>query len=529
MKSNTLRNGQLTALLLIVIAGLFVQKDYMNEYPNHIHAWAEQDHYALAIGFINNGFDLFHPETMIYNKQFPSWWKVPSDNTITSADFPIHEYIVALLMRLFGSTSPWVFRLWTLLWGFLGLFFLFKIAVRFTGDWFKSILVTAIALTSPVYAYFMNGFLPSIPALSLGIIGLWFYLRFYDSHRLRHFNLGIAFLTVAMLMRTTFAIELVAILCFEVLRIIRRESTLPDKLPAVLVSAMVFIAYFLWNKHLRNLYGSIFLNQLLPPEDWQDAKELLADTYDKWIFHYFQKFQYVIFLLIVVLAIGVNVYQSVKYKTKTDIPSTKKTLSLWWLPAIESFGCLLFSVAMMQQMPYHDYYILDTFFLPIILFIILIINVLKKLPKGLMPCLVGLVCVVMVINVTKTQVERRDNHDLSHISYVNFKEADRLLDSLGVPRDAKILCLYGFPQNGPFLQMQRKGLTVMWETDNLPDTVADWEFDYVVIEDYQFASHFDERKDLLSRLQKVGRNGKITVCTLSDRPIWTEAWQFFYY
>ena len=58
-------------MLLIVAAALFIEWDYMNEYPSHIHAWAEQDHYALSIGFLNNGFDFFHPETLIYNKQFP--------------------------------------------------------------------------------------------------------------------------------------------------------------------------------------------------------------------------------------------------------------------------------------------------------------------------------------------------------------------------------------------------------------------------------------------------------------------------
>ena len=207
--------GHVFAFVLIIVTGLIIQKGYMNEYPTHIHAWAEQDHYALALGFINNGFDFFHPETMIYNKQFPGWWKEAYDNTITSVDFPIHEYTVALLMKLLGSTSPWVFRFWTLFWGFLGLFFLFKVAYRLTVDWMKSALVTAIALTSPVYTYFLNGFLPSIPALSLGIIGLWFYLKYYENNQRKHFHLSIAFLTLAMLMRTTFAIELIAILCFE--------------------------------------------------------------------------------------------------------------------------------------------------------------------------------------------------------------------------------------------------------------------------------------------------------------------------
>ena len=234
----------------------FLQRNYMDEYPTHIHAWAEQDHYALALGFINNGFDLFHPETMIYNKQFPGWWQEPSATTITSADFPIHEYIVALLMKLFGTTSPWVFRLWTLLWAVIGLLFVYRIAFLVTKKFTKSLFVTFVALCSPVFVYYSNGFLPSIPALSMGIIGLWFYLRYYEDQKRRHFHLGIAFLTIAMLMRTTFAIELIAVLCFELLRVIRKESTLPDKLPSILISAALFLAYFLWNRHLRNLHGN---------------------------------------------------------------------------------------------------------------------------------------------------------------------------------------------------------------------------------------------------------------------------------
>ena len=341
--TNKTLHGRIIALIFIVVAGLFVQKDYMNEYPTHVHAWAEQDHYALALGFINNGFDLFHPETMIYNKQFPGWWKEAYDNTITSVDFPIHEYLVALLMKLFGTTSPWVFRLWTLLWGFIGLFFSYKVAFRISGSLTKSILVVAFAMCSPVYAYFLNGFLPSVPALSLGIIGLWYYLKYYDDDTLKHFNLSIVFLTLAMLIRTTFAIELIAILGFELLRIFRKESTLRDKLPSVFTSAVLFLAYFLWNRHLRNLYGTLFLNELLPPEDWQDAKELIADTYHKWTFQYFQRSQYLLFVVLIILSAWC-VFRSRRQTTENQ---TKQPFSLWWLAAIYTFGCLLFSIAMM--------------------------------------------------------------------------------------------------------------------------------------------------------------------------------------
>lgn len=522
--------GSLVALLLIVATGLFLQRDYMNEFPTHIHAWAEQDHYALTIGFMNNGFDFFHPETMIYNKQFPGWWKEAYDTTITSVDFPIHEYTVALLMKLLGTTSPWVFRLWTLLWAFLGLFFLYKTTNRITGGWMKSALVTAVALTSPVYTYYMNGFLPSIPALSLGIIGFWFYLNYYDSNLRKHFHLSIAFLTLAMLMRTTFAIELIAILCFELLRIFRKETSFLDKLPSVLISAALFVAYFLWNKHLSDLYGTIFLNELLPPEDWQDAKELVADTYTTWRFQYFQRAQYLVFLIIALAAIGVSIYQSVK--NKKEQVSSKKPLSLWWLPLIEIFGCLLFSVAMMQQLPYHDYYLLDTFFLPLILLITLMLNILPTnqdhtFSQGL--CYIfGVACAIMVTGASKSQGERRFIEDKAVIPYLCYQDSDKLLDSLDVPRDARILCLYGYAQNGPFIQMGRKGYTMFEDNEELFLTALTWDYDYIVIENNKFMKYFDTRRELLSRLKKIGGNDKITVCTPTNNWVYQADWQFFY-
>ncbi len=526
IKHRNKAHGQLTAFLLIVIVGLFLQKDYMDEYPCHIHAWAEQDHYALAIGFLNNGFDLFHPETMIYNKQFPGWWKEPSDTTITAADFPIHEYCVALMMKLLGTTSPWVFRVWTLLWGFVGLLFLFKTAFLITRKWLKSLMVCLLALCSPVFAYYSNGFLPSIPALSMGIIGLWHYLKYYVGNARKHFCLSIAFLTIALLMRTTFAIELVAILCFELLRIIRKESTLRDKLTPIFLSAAAFIAYFLWNKHLRNLYGTIFLSQLVPPEDLQDAKELVADTYRKWTFHYFQRIQYLLFGLLVVTA----AWRLFWSRRKTMAKQGKSPISLWWLPAIHFFGCLLFSVAMMQQMPFHDYYLIDTFFLPILLTVTLLLRRIRFRfisTKAVATLTAIVLCVFWARGAKLMQEERRTLEYDGFYSYDRYKDAGLILDSLNIPRDAKILCLYGYAQNGPFIQMGRKGYTVMWDDDGWLETAIDWDYDYIVIENGKFEEHFEDQNELLSRLKRIGGNEKISVCTPTNTWTYQAAWQFF--
>lgn len=499
----------------------------MDEYPKHIHAWAEQDHYALALGFLNNGFDLFHPETMIYNKQFPDWWKTASETTITAVDFPIHEYCAALLMRLFGTTSPWVFRFWTLLWAVIGLSFVFKTAFLITRKFFKSLSVCLLALFSPVFAYYSNGFLPSIPAFTMGVIGLWHYLRFVNEGQRRQFNLSIAFLTLAMLMRTTFAIELVAILCFEILRISRKESSLGDKLPAVLVSGATFLAYFLWNQHLRDAYGTIFLNSLVPPEDLQDAKELIADTYHKWTFHYFQRGQYIFIGILVAVA----VWCAFSNRKQNHENQSHTSLSLWWLAAIYTLGCLMFSIVMMQQMPNHDYYLIDTFFLPILLMVALLLQAVRMRRIAVRASFVGIVavfCFHWFDGAKMMQQERRKTEDAAMLSYAHFKDADLVLDSLDIPRDAKILCLYGYPQNGPFIQMGRKGYTVMTDDDELLEAAFTWDYDYIVIENEQFVKHFDTRREMLSRLLKIGGNDSFAVCTPTNNWTYKATWQFLY-
>lgn len=89
---------EIIGILIVIIAlGFIFQHKYLNEFPSHIHAWAQSDRYALSLGFLDNGLDFFRPQTFVYNHQFPHNWKVPSEKTITAVDFPLHDYIPALL------------------------------------------------------------------------------------------------------------------------------------------------------------------------------------------------------------------------------------------------------------------------------------------------------------------------------------------------------------------------------------------------------------------------------------------------
>ena len=160
---------------------------------------------------------------------------------------------------------------------------------------------------------------------------------------------------------------------------------------------------------------------------------------------------------------------------------------------------------MMRQIRNHDYYFVDTFFLPILFIIILIFNKIPEFKNKFAIIaeylVIAVICVFMIKNVGEMQHQRRFKN-VAVRSYENFKDSDVFLDSLGIPRDAKILCMFGYAQNGPFIQMQRKGFIVMEDKEELVNNSLSWDYDYIVIEN---------NKKIFSQFQKIGDNGRISV------------------
>ena len=521
MKRDT-ANKLATAVAVLVIAlyGLQLHYRYLAEFPAFVHSWSQTDRYAIAIGFLNNGFDLFHPETLILNKQYPHWWKHADSSAITAVDFPIHEYAVATAMRLSGNTSPIVFRLCTLLVALVGMAFLYKLALELTGHWTKALPVALVAMTSPVYAYYAAGFIPGVPALSFAIIALWAYLRYLRGNG-RYFAVAMAMAAVATLIRTSFAILPVAMVCFEVLRAILRRTSLLPKLPAIVLSAAAVGGYMAWNAHLRSLYDTVFLSGLAPAHDIAELKTLLGQAADNWRYSYFSKFQQWLFVAVAVAAVAWAVYKRFrKRKTVWDNGQQPADTSLWILVGGYMVGCTMFAIAMAQQAPDHDYYFIDTLLLPTLLALTLTLKALPK-PNGRIATLVAIIIVgvvgaKMLVDTSKDMKRRRNNDDRAYITAQAFEGSEAWLDSIGVGPEAKIMAMYAYPQNAPFILMNRRGYTMMWYDDDIVSAGMKFPYDYIVIENRRFRNDFPYHSKYLGHLQPLATNGKITLCHYSD-------------
>lgn len=503
-------------LLILVIMGLGLQWKYLNEFPSHIHAWAQSDRYALALGFIRNEFDFFRPETYVLNHQFPGSLEFANKSTITAVDFPIHDYMASLFMNLFGSTAPWCFRLYILTYSLIGLFFLYKTCELLLNDKILSILVVILASTSRVFVYYQAGFLPSVPSLSNAFIAVYFYVNYLKTHSRKSFCWSIFFLTLAGMSRLPFAILLLGIIIFEAFQSMMNRKADLWKWVTFLISILFIGLYFLFNRHLQNKYGSIFLNYALPPRNFHDFRIILKQVITNWVYQYFTKVHYLIFIILTIMTLLTfflrrNVLQKIH----------KQLLVIF---VLFMAGVSVYSILMIQQFPAHDYYFLDTFYLPVILFFVILVSILSvsyKVLRYTTMIILFFACILVIPRAVKSQEKRRltGNWDHTETTIQNFMDSKTFLASAKVPDAAKILVIDAYAPNIPFILMNRTGFAVLTTSRENIDKALKWDFDYIVIQDdFLLSEVVSNYPELIERIERLASNGKITLYRMLPEP-----------
>ncbi|MCC6838484.1 MAG: glycosyltransferase family 39 protein [Bacteroidia bacterium] len=468
-------------------------------FPAFVHSWTQSERYALSLGFLNNGFDLFHPCT--YNLQ--------TIEGITRVDLPINEYIVAIIMKISGSTNPAIFRIYTLTISITGCLFLYLLSLKVNRSEIKSWTIVLIAFLSPIYTYYQAGFLPSIPAISFIFIGYYYYYLFLETGKRKQFYIALFFILLAALIRIPFVIYLVALLAHMIWTFLKSRKIVFHELLFISICFIIFFSYYRYNVHLGRMYGNMFLDELLPARNMEEFNDILKQIKNVLLFQY----QNVAFYLL--LSIGF-VFTSIQFIRKKEITSLHNHFLFHCL--IVSSGAVLYFLAMMRQFFDHDYYFLDSLFVPSIFLLIGISSFipLETLRSKIIWSVLSIIALFFSFISNQTnQQERYKTYewDRVEISRQNFIGSESYLDSLGIDKEAKILVIDAYSTNIPLILMNRKGYTVyQTNRDDAFLPLIKYKWDYVVIQDQFLISDVLHYYPIVQQMiERLDGNGKISI------------------
>jgi hypothetical protein len=420
--------------------------------PQSVHRWRQSDCTSLAMNYYNHGMNFFKPE-------LHSQLSDDRKSGYAVAEFPILYYTAAIFYKIFGPDDA-ILRGLVLLISFLGLWYLFRIFRLFDIGVFYSICFSLLLLLSPVYVYYANNYLTDVPALSLSIIGWFYFFLFVRNKTYKWVLLSATFFTIASLIKVTAAMNVVVILLLfllELTRIIKFSGSqriffkpIKQILPFIVLIGLVISWYFfaIFYNALHNT--TIFSTKTWPY--WSLDKETIDYIIKKILtFWHKQYFTYSILLLFLSFLI-IMLY----FIRKFDKLLVSITLILL-------LGSVCFVALWFYAFGEHDYYIINLLILPVFLVLAVMdyLNrvhapVLKSVPLKI----IFVFFMLYNVNYAKSQLEFRYKGYLNDfIYYKDVAEIKPYLRSIGIKPDDKIISIPDYAPNYSLYLMNQPGWT----------------------------------------------------------------------
>ena len=447
---------------LFVIAFLFavsyvIHKDVITEYPKGVHRWSQSDHYAIALGYAENNLNLLKPQTYLLNPPI-STPEVDTLQGITRVDFPIYHYIVGATMKTTSCPSPFIQRFISLLISLIGLFFLYRLVYQQTRSFWSAFIGVFFVMGLPVYLYYQCNFLPSVPGISLCLIGYYFYFKYLEKEKHKNFILSILFFGFATLFRLPLAISLVAIACQQTLGYIIKRKIEWKEILIFFTTFLLIGLYYVYNSYIGNKYGSIFLSDILPPSSFADFKEWLSIIHDhQYDIHTNDRIRIFVSVLLV------NTFAYLVYSLIKKQPITKFQQRIILQAGIALLGGFIYFVLMIKQYKYHDYYFIDTFYTAVTLLIVFCITFIKwdwKIVNTLIKVFLLVLLCFMIDKSNKSQKQRLEFTPSQNEYYVDeyIDDIQYLMEKHSIDENKTVYIMDDQMQaNVAFCKLRQKG------------------------------------------------------------------------
>jgi 4-amino-4-deoxy-L-arabinose transferase-like glycosyltransferase len=427
-------------LILAVLYGLLGIYNILPLRPQSVHQWAQCDRASVAWNYYKGYADFFHPRVN----------NTDNGTGITGLEFPIVQYFVSILYRLFGF-HEWLYRLTTLVVFTLGATAVFRLANYFLNNGLQSLLIMLLYVCSPLLTFYSCSFLPDIFSLSFAMIAWSLLIRYAtEKNRWVLWKWFIAIL-VSCLIKPNSMIHLPVMALF-----LYRSEVWTFKSPfrfmgfflLVAGSTVAWYGYAAW---LSKAYRSeVFLLEMRPPKSWQEVKDVWEIVSKDWIERVYHPW-----ILAVVLCLGsvVSLYLN-PFKNKLS------SYSMMMLA-----GTVSFLIMMLLQLSYHDYYIITMF--PALVFLIITIGesfTKFSAKKGsIIYVLLLLTSIGFEFYFAKTHLRtshKKDNWKYGALYNDKYFQSDEILAAGAISDTDQVIVVFDHSPDIALYLLGRRGVTV---------------------------------------------------------------------
>lgn len=423
----------LTIIALFLLGG---GADHIDVRPQGPHQWRQSDCVSFTLNYAEDDLPLMEP-------QIHNWMSDGGTSGRTSGEFPILYYAVGQVWKVTGQNEM-LFRVINLGIFILGLWALFHAIRPFIRHTSAAITAAALPMTIPVLAYYAPNFLQNITALSFVFIAWFFAVRFYQRKSLIWALLAIVAFALAGLLKITGLISFIALmgtLFFDALGSgkIRKELGSPVRFWTLFAMAGVIVigstaAWYEYSRWYCTTHGGWFtFNDLWPV--WKSEpgyiRETLSFVWKTWLKEYFTPVHYLILFFSALFVIFR--FRKLSFFEKSMVALLfvgNLTYLLLWFKAIQN----------------HDYYFINLYALPLLLWIIAAVHFSRHSPVALQSRFLGIFFGLVLIAsalYTHKSMDRRYNgwmNDGGTNRYSSFFDVTPYLrDELKIDRKTPVM------------------------------------------------------------------------------------------
>lgn len=406
-------------IVLFFSSGLFKAMDVK---PIGVHQWRQTDCASFALNYYQNNTPFLKPQ--MHNQT--------GSNGYAASEFPIIYFITGKLYAVFGF-HEWVFRSVNLLFFFVGLWYLFLIVRRFTGNVITAMVPVIIAGTSPMYFYYGAHFLPNVPAISLCFAGWYYFFHFLERRHPKWIYLCAIFFCLAGLLKVSDLLSFFAAGFFLVISIFHNKQLFSKKTIAhIAISGTTALAIiYAWVKYTiwfnaKNGVGYFMLG-ILPVWnlDGKQIADIRSRFYTAWSLHIFSPVVWIILGLVLMLFI-------IRFRFMHQ--------QLRLLTVFLFIGSIAYLLLFFEALYHHDYYML-TPMVAIIFLLITVVHYIFNLLQKYNSVIRSAIAVSLLLALTTWCLvynSKKQHHRLYSPQYANVSDAtyelEPYLRSLGIDR-----------------------------------------------------------------------------------------------